>query len=87
MTVTLPPEVELIDGSLNWQGNLSPNNEKCLRVTFLSKKDWQEWSKPIHAHVEFLYEGEKVIGDRNWSYEDYIKRTVTVWKHPDRVQK
>jgi hypothetical protein len=78
--VSLPPELTLIDGDLRWKGDLPPNTEQCLTLHVRTKTDWKEWSAPIHMHAEFLYQGNKVVGDYNESYEDtQKKRYDAVW--------
>lgn len=88
MTVSLPPEVQLIEGDLAWKGDLSPDTKKCSTIRFLAKKNWKEWSRPIHFHVELSYEGKRAIGDSTWSYSDFIKnRNTTVWQKQGEEKK
>ncbi len=82
--VSLPPEVKLLNGDLYWKGDLSPNSQRCLYLRLHSETDWRKWSSPVNMHVEFTYEGEKIIGDENWSYEDYQKKRRTIWKKNGR---
>jgi len=78
--VTLPREVSLLKGELRWNGYMNAHSERCLDLELLSNTDWQEWSAPINSHAEFVFRGEKNIGDQNWSLEDYQKGTGTVWQ-------
>jgi len=69
LKITLPPEVKLLKGSLHWKGNMGIRSEKRHDVRVYSKTDMKDWSSPITMHVEFVYQGEKIIGEQNVSYE------------------
>ncbi len=69
LKVTLPPEVKLLKGNLHWKGKMGVRSNKRHEVRIHSKTDIKDWSSPIIVHVEFLYDGEKIIGEQKRSYE------------------
>ncbi len=81
MMLSLPREVELLKGDLHWKGDMSSDSKQCRYVRLHSETDWRKWSSPINLHVNFLYEGEKIVGDQSWSYEAHeAKRFNAIWK-------
>ncbi len=74
LTVSLPSQAKLIKGAPSWKGDLAPKSEKCLPVIFVSKTDLKEWSQPVRAYMEGVYEGKRVKKDETWSYDDYLKQ-------------
>ena len=79
--VSLPPELKLLKGDLSWKGNMPTYAKQCLTLHVRSQTDWKNWSAPINMHAEFLYKGNKVVGDYDVSYENEQKRRYgAVWK-------
>ena len=71
MEVSLPPEVILFKegSSLSWSGDLDKKSEECFGVDMRSETDWEEWSKPIKANVEFIHTFFKVTKELSWSHK------------------
>jgi hypothetical protein len=77
MGFSIPQEVELWKGNLNWEGDMNAKSEKMLIVDLTSKTDWTEWSSPIKAHVELYYEGRLYTRHMEWSSKGYVD---TCWQ-------
>lgn len=86
LKITLPPEVKLIKGSLRWKGEMGARSEKRHDLRIHSKTEMKDWSSPITMHVEFIYQGQKIIGEQNVSYEcSQKKECPPLWTRNGKV--
>jgi len=83
LLISLPMEVKLQEGKLSWKGDMGPDQKQCLDLWLYSRTDLEQWSNPIKVRAEFLFKGEKITGEQNWSADEKT-RYETVWRKNGR---
>jgi hypothetical protein len=68
IVVSLPPEVELVDGVLVWQGQIMHGTDYRQNMIAKSVVDMSKWSSEVKVRIDFTVSGgEKVWREVKWS--------------------